>query len=200
VVDEVALIHELGRLAEQVVHHPKLVGVTPAAAWMWLRGIVLARNGTPKGVISADAVRRLKPGTVVPQLVAAGLWKPVPGGWTMRSLDARPLPPQTAPVAVQPAGPALLSFPVVGMGAGTWTLTQQHVDAWRVAYPAVDVLGECRKALVWVEADLKRRKTAQGMSKFLVTWLSRTNDRPRGEMSAVRGRTGAPPPGKYEGS
>jgi hypothetical protein len=77
--------------------------------------------------------------------------------------------------------PAVLSFPVVG-GRGSkpeWALTATHVDSLQQAFPGVDVLGECRKAHSWIDANPSRRKTANGMKNFLHGWMSRTNDRGR---------------------
>lgn len=66
--------------------------------------------------------------------------------------------------------PVVLVFPVTGdPTVPTWALTQARVDGWRLAYPHLDVLAECRKALAWIEAN--HPKTARGMPAFLVRWL-----------------------------
>jgi 5-methylcytosine-specific restriction protein A len=81
------------------------------------------------------------------------------------------------------ASPALLTFPAVGNGPKTWILTEGQCSEWRIAYPGLDVLGECRKALAWVDAN--GPKTAKGMKAFLVSWFNRAvqrggNHRPLG--------------------
>ncbi len=48
---------------------------------------------------------------------------------------------------------------------------------WAGMYPGVDVLAECRKAYAWIDAA-QNRKTARGMSAFLVRWLNKAADRP----------------------
>jgi len=73
------------------------------------------------------------------------------------------------------AEPPILIFPTIGK-VKAWSLTQPQIDSWAEAYPGHDILAECRKALVWVEAN--KRKTAGGMPKFLVSWLARSVDRP----------------------
>jgi hypothetical protein len=95
--------------------------------------------------------------------------------------------------------PAVLTFSTVGTPS-EWHLTQTQIDAWSLAFPQTDVLGEARKALAWVLA--KQRKTAKGMPVFLVTWLGkaangpvRASQRPSPE---THGRTGAPARGKYD--
>lgn len=78
------------------------------------------------------------------------------------------------------SAPAFLAFPVVGIGNGRWLLTESQVEKWCALYPGLDVRQEARKALAWVEANQGRRKTARGMSAFLVSWLGRAVDSGRG--------------------
>jgi hypothetical protein len=77
-----------------------------------------------------------------------------------------------------------LTFPCVGTGPAAWVLPGEQVAGWTVAYPALDVLAECRKALAWIEASPTRRKTAGGMKRFLVGWLNRATDRGGGKGAA----------------
>lgn len=98
--------------------------------------------------------------------------------------------------------PALLSFPTIGIGSKSWPLTQTLISAWSGAYPGVDVMAECRRALAWVDANTSNRKTARGMPAFLVRWLNKSVDRGHGQAQMPlngRGRTGAPVGGKYAG-
>ncbi len=48
---------------------------------------------------------------------------------------------------------------------------------YRQAFPGVDALSECRKALQWCLDNPIRRKTFGGMPKFLGSWLGRAQDR-----------------------
>jgi hypothetical protein len=78
----------------------------------------------------------------------------------------------------------------------SWPLGLAQVEAWREAYPHLDIEGECRKALVWVQADGVHRKTAGGMGRFLVRWLNRAvDDRRSGTVRPPL--TGAGPGGLY---
>jgi hypothetical protein len=72
--------------------------------------------------------------------------------------------------------PPLLTFPCVG-DAKQWHLTQHHVNEWSAAFPGIDVMKECLKALAWCNANPEKRKTARGMTKFLFRWLCNENDR-----------------------
>jgi hypothetical protein len=88
--------------------------------------------------------------------------------------------PETAP-AVTRAG--VLTFPTDGKEK-SWELTEALLAEWRAAYPSLDVLAECKKALAWVNAAPDRRKTARGMPRFLVGWLGRSQDRGGGRRAA----------------
>ena len=81
-----------------------------------------------------------------------------------------------AKVTPPPTRLPVLTFPTVGP-TKIWPLVQSQIDHWRELYPTIDVLGECRKALAWVEAHPDRRKTHRGMPKFLTGWLGRSTDR-----------------------
>ena len=88
------------------------------------------------------------------------------------------------------AEPALLTFPCDGE-PNEWHLTESQVKAWSEAYPALDVIGEARKALVWVQASPNNTKTARGMGKFLVGWLGRAQNN-----NPMRGGGGTGPPAR----
>ena len=84
------------------------------------------------------------------------------------------------------APPAMfINFPVDGNKGAAWPLFHKQIAEWAHTYPTLDVEAECRKALVWVQADSKRRKTANGMPRFLVGWLNRSTN---------NGNTPAAPP------
>lgn len=84
----------------------------------------------------------------------------------------------------------LLEFPCVGVQP-VWRLTAAKVAEWEQLYPDIDVLAECRKALAWVRAN--HRKTASGMERFLVGWLSRETNRRRGTPPAPAPRSTSSP-------
>lgn len=99
--------------------------------------------------------------------------------------------------------PPILTFPVVGKGS-SWGLTKEKADSLKSAFPGVDVLAEARKALAWLEANPKKRKTANGMGNFLYGWMERTTN--RGGRNGISQEPGskrivgdaAPIPGKYD--
>jgi uncharacterized protein YdaU (DUF1376 family) len=89
--------------------------------------------------------------------------------------------------APEPAdsSPSLLTFPTIGAHGASWYLRETQATEWRSLFPAVDVLGEARKALAWLQANPTKRKTAKGMPRFLVAWLTRCVDRGGNSTAAV---------------
>jgi hypothetical protein len=69
--------------------------------------------------------------------------------------------------------PPVMIFECSGIDR-TWELTHSQLTEWSDAYPAMDVLAECRKAKAWLSVHPK--KTASGMPRFLVKWLNRAAD------------------------
>lgn len=120
-----------------------------------------------------------------------------------QELDAGASCPETPPAAS--SVPPILVFPTDGR-IKEWPLVAAKVAELAAAFPSLDILAECRKALGWVLAAPDRRKTAKGMSKFLFGWMSRCQDRGGGK----RGQDGRrqtvgrssrieAPSGKYAG-
>lgn len=56
-----------------------------------------------------------------------------------------------------------------------YDLTQSEYDHLKATYPNVDIDSECRKMQVWLEANPDKRKTRQGMLRFIVGWLNKTS-------------------------
>ncbi len=86
--------------------------------------------------------------------------------------------PLSASDSEQPSedGTAIMVFPCVGRGPTEWRLTDAKVEEYRQSFPAVDVLGECRKARQWCIDNASKRKTARGLPAFLSRWLTRVQD------------------------
>jgi hypothetical protein len=92
------------------------------------------------------------------------------------SKPTRSMPEITISAEPACAAPALVTFPCSGK-PDSWGMTECHREEWVSAYPGVDVIGEARKALAWVNANPTKRKTARGMAKFLLGWMGRVQDR-----------------------
>jgi hypothetical protein len=80
----------------------------------------------------------------------------------------RPSPVPTLGVA----DPVVLEFPTSG-NRSTWELRQSQLERFQQLYPGVDVLQCCQNALGWCEANVRKRKTFNGMPAFLHNWISK---------------------------
>lgn len=93
---------------------------------------------------------------------------------------------------IGPLSTIMLDFPVTGSPVKTWALTDTQVAEWAALFPGVDILAECRQALAWVKTN--NPKTARGMPKFLVGWITRDVNKGVAIRLAVRSRGVAPAP------
>lgn len=73
-----------------------------------------------------------------------------------------------------------------------YPIDQEQVNKWSELYPAVDIMQELRKMIGWLEANPKKRKTKQGVLRFVTAWLAREQD--KGGVLQERGRCASPPP------
>jgi hypothetical protein len=64
-------------------------------------------------------------------------------------------------------------------------LSEEKLLEYKEAFPGIDVLSECRKALQWCRDNPKKVKTVSGMPKFLGAWLGRAQDRSGGKIGTV---------------
>jgi hypothetical protein len=79
---------------------------------------------------------------------------------------------------LDPPGP-LLVFPCVG-AVKEWPFSPAEIAKLREAFPSLDVVGEARKARVWILASTANRKTAHGMGRFMFRWMARAQESGRG--------------------
>ena len=60
----------------------------------------------------------------------------------------------------------------------SWRMTTAKLFEWRESFSTLDVDMEIRKAYQWLRDNRTKRKTADGMTKFIGAWLTRaTNER-----------------------
>jgi len=60
-----------------------------------------------------------------------------------------------------------------------WNVPAADCLEWAAAYPAVDVHEQLLKMRVWLAANPKNRKTPNGVRRFVVSWLARSQDSAR---------------------
>jgi len=74
---------------------------------------------------------------------------------------------------------------------GVWGgIRDDEISAWSEAYPACNVLGELKKMAEWLKANPDKKKIRY--RRFIVNWLSRTQD--RGGSGSGRGNREPDPP------
>ena len=56
-------------------------------------------------------------------------------------------------------------------------VTQTEYDRWCELYPAVDVMQQLRNMAGWLESNQKKRKTKNGIDRFINSWLAREQDK-----------------------
>lgn len=54
-------------------------------------------------------------------------------------------------------------------------ITTESINAWKTAYPAVDIQGEINRAAVWLAANPNNRKS--NYPRFLANWFTRTQEK-----------------------
>jgi hypothetical protein len=86
--------------------------------------------------------------------------------------------PNPNPISATP--PAVSDDAVIRLPLNDGTehgVKESDIAKWSGLYPAVDVMGELRKMLGWLDANPKNRKTKSGIGRFIAGWLSREQDR-----------------------
>ena len=78
-----------------------------------------------------------------------------------------------------PDGPEIIRLPLAKSGEEA-VITQPQVDEWAKAYPGVDIPQQLRHMRQWLLANQTKRKTHRGLPRFIVSWLSKAQDAPRG--------------------
>lgn len=75
-------------------------------------------------------------------------------------------------------------------------IPQELLSEWSSLFPAVQVMQELRNMRAWLDANPTRRKTKNGIKRFIVGWLSKEQDNP----NPTPGRSIAYGPGTNAGS
>lgn len=58
-----------------------------------------------------------------------------------------------------------------------YPIFQKQVDEWQNLYPAVDVIQQLRAMKGWLDSNPLKRKTKNGIKRFINGWLSREQDK-----------------------
>lgn len=58
-----------------------------------------------------------------------------------------------------------------------WEPDHDEIQSWIKAYPAINVEQELLGMSCWLEANPANRKTPRGIKRFVVSWLSRAQEK-----------------------
>lgn len=58
-----------------------------------------------------------------------------------------------------------------------YPIYQKQIDEWALLYPSVDIQQQLRNMRGWLDANPKRRKTKNGVLRFITGWLSKEQDK-----------------------
>lgn len=75
-----------------------------------------------------------------------------------------------------PEDPVLFEIPLKGKH-NLHQITQSQLFELRELYPAVDIQQQIRNMIGWCKANPTRQKTAQGITRFIHSWLCKEQDR-----------------------
>lgn len=111
--------------------------------------------------------------------------------------DETPPPPPNPPSPSQSeksTSPAVIH--ILLNDGSEYPVTQEDVDHWKNLYQAVDIMQQLRKMKGWAEANPKKRKTKNGIKRFINSWLAGEQDKYHGHEGGGTGGlngTHAPP-------
>jgi predicted phage replisome organizer len=86
--------------------------------------------------------------------------------------------PPAPPKQKKPSSPVVIS--IILNDKTEYGITEADILAWKELYPAVDIMQELRKMKGWSEANPKKRKTKNGIKRFINSWLAGEQDKNHG--------------------
>lgn len=79
---------------------------------------------------------------------------------------------ETVEVEPVPSG-----YKIILLDKSFYEIPLEKLNFWKESYPAVDVEQEIRNMEVWADANPTRRKTRNGVVRFITNWLKREQDK-----------------------
>ena len=102
--------------------------------------------------------------------------------------ETPPAPPKP-PKQKKPSSPVVIS--IILNDKTEYQITEADVAAWQELYQAVNIMQELRKMKGWADANPSKRKTRNGIKRFINNWLSKEQDKYHGPQGG--GQNGAAP-------
>ena len=89
--------------------------------------------------------------------------------------------PPDPPKQQNPSSPVVIT--ILLNDKTEYPITEADVADWKELYQAVDVMKELRKMKGWADANPSKRKTKNGIKRFINSWLAREQDNYHGPAS-----------------
>lgn len=105
----------------------------------------------------------------------SGIQKAVSSKQILKDQNNLPGADQSQP---QAAEPVFITLPLVG-GKDFFDVHENYLRELVGLYPAVNIEQEFRNMRGWLDSNPKKRKTANGIKRFITTWLQRCQDSPK---------------------
>lgn len=80
-------------------------------------------------------------------------------------------------ISVEPQSDSQLVISLKLIDKTDFNVTQDMLRDWQETFPAVDVMQELREMRNWCNVNAQKRKTRNGIAKFISTWLGKQQDR-----------------------
>ena len=109
----------------------------------------------------------------------------LPGAETTPAPPEPPKPPKQK----KPESPVVIS--ILLNDKSEYQITEADVTAWKELYQAVDIMQELRKMKGWADANPSKRKTRNGIKRFINGWLSKEQDKYHGPAPGYPPQRGA---------
>ena len=74
-----------------------------------------------------------------------------------------------------PSAPPVLTLTL--NDGSEYPIAQTDVDEWQTAFPNVDVMQQLQAMKLWCKDNPKKRKTKNGIRRFVTNWLDREQNR-----------------------
>ena len=110
-------------------------------------------------------------------------------------IQSNPIQSNPNPISTElPSAPPVLTLTL--NDGSEYGIMQDAVDEWQEAFPNVDVLQQLHAMKLWCKDNPKKRKTKNGIRRFVTSWLDREQNRggTRAPAAQQDQRPASPPP------
>lgn len=90
-------------------------------------------------------------------------------------IQSNPIQSESNPISTEPQAPSVLTL-LLNDGS-EYGVTQEDIDEWQDTFPNVDVMQQLKAMKLWLKDSPKKRKTRNGIRRFVTNWLDREQNR-----------------------